>query len=94
MGPKCPYYLDPSRNDVTGREIKDKGTIEYIVKLHNEVRSKIARGWCDQPKAGCMGPVVSRDQPIPCTSLDGTTEAKYFLQFKGVWSDGYVLKKL
>ena len=59
MGPKCPYYLDPSRNDVTGREIKDKATIEYIVKLHNEVRSKIARGWCDQPKAGCMGPVVS-----------------------------------
>ena len=31
--------------------------------------------------------VGSSDQPIPCTSLDGTTEAKYFLQFKGVWSD-------
>ena len=31
--------------------------------------------------------VPVRDQPIPCTSLDGTTEAKYFLQFKGVWSD-------
>ena len=25
-----------------------------------QVRSKIARGACDQPKAGCMGPVVSR----------------------------------
>ena len=24
-----------------------------------QVRSKIARGACDQPKAGCMGPVVS-----------------------------------
>jgi hypothetical protein len=59
LGDKCPYYLDPTRNDVTGREIKDKPTIDYIVKLHNEVRSKIARGWCDQPKAGCMGPVVS-----------------------------------
>ena len=29
----------------------------------------------------------TRDQPIPCTSLDGTTEAKYFLQFKGGWFD-------
>ena len=66
LGPKCPYYLDPSRNDVTGREIKDKATIEYIVKLHNEVRSKIARGWCDQPKAGCMGPVVSECHLFVC----------------------------
>ena len=34
-----------------------------------------------------------RDQPIPCTSLDGTTEAKYFLQFKGVWCDKTVRGK-
>ena len=26
---------------------------------NSQVRSKIARGACDQPKAGCMGPVVS-----------------------------------
>ena len=60
LGDKCPYYLGPSSNDVTGREITDEDTIEYILELHNEVRSKIARGWCDQPKAGCMGPLVSR----------------------------------
>ena len=30
----------------------------FIVKMF-QVRSKIARGACDQPKAGCMGPVVS-----------------------------------
>ena len=59
LGPKCPYYLDPSTNDMTGRIIEDQSTIDYILKLHNEVRSKIARGRCDQPKAGCMGPLVS-----------------------------------
>ena len=32
-------------------------------------------------------PSWTRDQPIPCTSLDGTTEDKYFLQFKGGWFD-------
>ena len=30
-----------------------------------QVRSKIGRGSCDQPKAGCMGPVVSNDRVIP-----------------------------
>ena len=58
MGKKCPYYLDPSGNDMTGRLIDDQPTIDYILKLHNEVRSKIARGRCDQPKAGCMWPLV------------------------------------
>ena len=38
--------------------------------------------------------VRDRDKPIPCASLDGTIEAKYFLQFKGVWSDRYVIKQL
>ncbi len=59
LGSQCPYYLDPSRNSVTGRGITDEGTIAHLLRLHNEVRSKIARGWCDQPKAGCMGPLVS-----------------------------------
>ena len=45
---------------MTGRIIDDKKTIDYILKLHNEVRSKIARGRCDQPKAGCMWPLVSK----------------------------------
>ena len=58
MGKKCPYYLDPSGNDMTGRLIDDQPTIDYILKLHNEIRSKIARGRCDQPKAGCMWPLV------------------------------------
>ena len=36
--------------------------------------------------------VRDRDKPIPCASLDGTIEAKYFLQFKDVWYDGFVKK--
>ena len=59
LGKKCPYYLDPSTNDMTGRVIDDQPTIDYILKLHNEVRSKIGRGRCDQPKAGCMWPLVN-----------------------------------
>ena len=42
---------------MSGRSIKDPQTIEYILELHNEVRSKIARGKCDQPIAGCMKPL-------------------------------------
>ncbi|XP_040567740.2 LOW QUALITY PROTEIN: SCO-spondin-like [Lepeophtheirus salmonis] len=57
LGPKCPYYLNPEENDVTGRVIEDKDTISYILRLHNEIRSKITRGRCNQPKAGCMGPL-------------------------------------
>ena len=40
----------------------------YIILRHmfkvylSQVRSKIARGACDQPKAGCMGPVVSTER--------------------------------
>ena len=60
LGKKCPYYLDPSTNDMTGRVIDDQPTIDYILKLHNEVRSKIGRGRCDQPKAGCMWPLVNK----------------------------------
>jgi hypothetical protein len=38
IGPKCPYYLDPSKNEMTGRKIEDPEVIEYILTLHNEVR--------------------------------------------------------
>ena len=31
----------------------------FLSDKNSQVRSKIARGACDQPKAGCMGPVVS-----------------------------------
>eukprot|EP00096_Caligus_rogercresseyi_P015133 TRINITY_DN7575_c0_g1_i2.p1 TRINITY_DN7575_c0_g1~~TRINITY_DN7575_c0_g1_i2.p1 ORF type:complete len:221 (+),score=13.93 TRINITY_DN7575_c0_g1_i2:117-779(+) len=57
LGKSCPYYLNPQKNDVTGRAIQDSGTINYILRLHNEIRSKIATGRCDQPKAGCMHPL-------------------------------------
>jgi len=33
-------------------------TIDYILQLHNEIRSKIAQGRCQQPKAGCMKTLV------------------------------------
>ena len=39
IGPKCPYYLDPSKNEMTGRKIEDPELIGYILTLHNEVRS-------------------------------------------------------
>ena len=52
-------YLDGVKNELTGRIITDTLTINYILKLHNEIRSKIARGRCDQPIAGCMKPLVS-----------------------------------
>jgi hypothetical protein len=58
LGPNCPYYLDPSKNEMTGRRIEDPSVIENILTLHNEVRSKIAKGRCQQPKAGCMRPLV------------------------------------
>ena len=93
---RCPYFIDPASNDLTGRVIEDNQVKELIVQLHNEVsfvtsvfgdndyndaayddgllkmlqvRSKIARGACDQPKAGCMGPVVSVS--VKCT-VNGT----------------------
>ena len=25
LGPQCPYYIDPSKNDMTGRKINDQG---------------------------------------------------------------------
>ena len=52
-------YLDGTKNELTGRKIVDREQIDYILKLHNEIRSKIARGRCDQPIAGCMKPLVS-----------------------------------
>ena len=52
-------YLDGSKNELTGRQVLDDKVIDYILKLHNEIRSKIARGRCDQPIAGCMKPLVS-----------------------------------
>lgn len=51
--------LTPSR--VVGSNTSAKTLIQFSVF---QVRSKIARGACDQPKAGCMGPVVSYN-PIP-----------------------------
>ena len=54
-------FLDGAKNDLTGRKIQDNLTINYILKLHNEVRSKIALGRCEQPIAGCMKPLVSLD---------------------------------
>jgi len=62
LGDKCPYFIDPANNELTGRVIEENQVKELIVQLHNEVRSKIARGACDQPKAGCMGPVVWDDE--------------------------------
>ena len=60
IGRQCPMYLEGSKNELTGRKIIDRQTIDYILKLHNEIRSKIARGRCDQPIAGCMKPLVCR----------------------------------
>ena len=37
-----------ANNDLTGRRIVSSQTKELIVQLHNEVRSKIARGACGQ----------------------------------------------
>ena len=66
IGRQCPMYLDGSKNELTGRKILDRQTIDYILKLHNEIRSKIAKGRCDQPIAGCMKPLV---YPISCYVL-------------------------
>ena len=52
---------------MTGRVIDDQPTIDYILKLHNEVRSKIGRGRCDQPKAGCMWPLVNFKNLVFCS---------------------------
>ena len=84
LGKKCPYYLDPSTNDVTGRLIDDQTTIDYILKLHNEVRGKIARGRCDQPKAGCMWPLqwdpdlarVAQKWADQCAQVDYKSDIK------------------
>ena len=27
LGPQCPYYIDPSKNDMTGRKINDQGSM-------------------------------------------------------------------
>ena len=51
-------YVGGTKNELTGRQVEDDQTIQYILKLHNEIRSKIAKGRCDQPIAGCMKPLV------------------------------------
>ena len=51
-------YVGGTKNELTGRQVVDEQTIQYILKLHNEIRSKIAKGRCDQPIAGCMKPLV------------------------------------
>ena len=48
------FLLTPSRVVVS-----NTSAITLIHFSVFQVRSKIARGACDQPKAGCMGPVVS-----------------------------------
>ena len=58
IGRQCPMYVDGTKNELTGRQVVDEQTIQYILKLHNEIRSKIAKGRCDQPIAGCMKPLV------------------------------------
>ena len=34
---RCPYFIDPASNDLTGRVIEDNQVKELIVQLHNEV---------------------------------------------------------
>ena len=36
--PRCPYFIDPANNDLTGRVIEESQVKELIVQLHNEVR--------------------------------------------------------
>ena len=36
--PRCPYFIDPANNDLTGRVIEETQVKELIVQLHNEVR--------------------------------------------------------
>ena len=84
IGAKCPFYQDPALNPVTGRLIQDQSTIEYILELHNEIRSKIARGRCGQPIAGCMQPLqwdpelarVAQKWADQCTDVDYRGDAK------------------
>ena len=35
--PRCPYFIDPANNDLTGRVIEETHVKELIVQLHNEV---------------------------------------------------------
>ena len=37
LGDKCPYFIDPANNDLTGRVIETTEVKELIVQLHNEV---------------------------------------------------------
>ena len=41
--PRCPYFIDPANNDLTGRVIEDTQVKELIVQLHNEVRFPIQK---------------------------------------------------
>ena len=34
---RCPYFIDPANNDLTGRVIEENQVKELIVQLHNEV---------------------------------------------------------
>ena len=86
MGRQCPMYVGGTKNELTGRQVVDEQTIQYILKLHNEIRSKIAKGRGDQPIAGCMKPLVR------CLRLDQKLihyiyililyELEYILDFK------------
>ena len=86
IGRQCPMYVGGTKNELTGRQVVDEQTIQYILKLHNEIRSKIAKGRCDQPIAGCMKPLVR------CLRLDQKLihyiyililyELEYILDFK------------
>ena len=41
--PRCPYFIDPANNDLTGRVIEETQVKELIVQLHNEVRFHIEK---------------------------------------------------
>ena len=52
-----PHTSHPESRLGTERIRDTSRLIKWFISLF-QVRSKIARGACDQPKAGCMGPVV------------------------------------
>jgi hypothetical protein len=65
LGGKCPYYLDPVKNDLTGRRITRSQVKELIVQLHNEVRQSIHR-YCTHscPVNKCLLVVLLIKKPL------------------------------
>ena len=73
LGEKCPYYLDPAKNDLTGRRILTSQVKELIVQLHNEVSSRaISRlrgNRCNIEKMRTPHEVISPEGAKPCRLL-------------------------